>query len=90
MIMKKDFVLKNRLGLHVRASSEFVKSARRYASKVTLTYGGHQVDGKQIIKVMGLGVKCNEPITITTEGDDEEEAMNAIGDLIKQGFGESE
>lgn len=80
----------NQLGLHARAAAKFVSTATRFESKVTLSKDGKDVDGKSIMSVMLLAASCGTFVTLTTEGADEDEAFDAIKDLINDRFGEGQ
>lgn len=87
-MLRKDFIIINKLGLHARASALFVKTASRFTSEVKLAKEGIEVNGKSIMGIMMLAASKGTTVTLTTEGDDESEAMQVIGDLIVNGFGE--
>ena len=87
-MLQKDFVIVNKLGLHARASALFVKTASRVSSEVKLAKSGIEVNGKSIMGIMMLAASKGATVTLTIEGDDEDEAMQVMGDLIEDGFGE--
>jgi phosphocarrier protein len=87
-MLKKDFLIINKLGLHARASALFVKMSSRFSSEVMLSKEGIEVNGKSIMGIMMLAASKGTTVSLTLEGADEEEALQAIGDLISNGFGE--
>jgi phosphocarrier protein HPr len=87
-MLKKDFLIINKLGLHARASALFVKTASRFAAEVKLAREGVEVNGKSIMGIMMLAASKGTTVSLTLEGTDEAEALQAIGDLITNGFGE--
>lgn len=87
-MLKKDFLIINKLGLHARASALFVKTASRFAAEVKLAKEGVEVNGKSIMGIMMLAASKGTTVSLSTEGADEAEALQAIGDLITNGFGE--
>jgi phosphocarrier protein len=87
-MLQKDFVIINKLGLHARASALFVKTASRFTSDVKLTREGVEVNGKSIMGIMMLAASKGSTVRLTVDGEDEAEAMQVIGDLIDNGFGE--
>lgn len=87
-MLRRDATIVNRLGLHARASSRLTQTAGRYASDVWLTKNDRRVNAKSIMGVMLLAAGQGAVITIETDGKDEEEAMNALLEIIQQGFGE--
>lgn len=80
----------NKKGLHARAASKLVQLAAKFASRVQLSLNGQVSDGKSILGVLVLAANQGSVITITTDGSDEQEAMDMISDLIHRKFDESE
>jgi len=87
-MLQKDFIIINKLGLHARASALFVKTASRFSSDVKLAREGVQVNGKSIMGIMMLAAPKGTTVSLTVEGADEVEAMQSVGDIIANGFGE--
>lgn len=87
-MLKQDFLIINKLGLHARASALFVKTASRFDAEVKLAKEGIEVNGKSIMGIMMLAASKGTTVSLTIEGSDETEALQAIGDLITNGFGE--
>jgi len=87
-MLTNDFLIINKLGLHARASALFVKTASRFASEVRLSKEGVEVNGKSIMGIMMLAASKGTTVSLSVEGADEAEALQAIGDLITNGFGE--
>ena len=73
------YVIKDELGIHARPAGLLVKEAGKLGSKITIEKGGKKREAKKIFGLMGLGVKQNDEITVTVEGDTEE----ADADVIK-------
>jgi len=69
-------------GLHARPAARFVKEAKRFASEVVVIKGGREANAKSPLKVMALGAKKGDRVTIRAEGEDAEEAVDALADLI--------
>ena len=80
----------NKLGLHARAASKFVNVAKRYASKIEVESAAKTVDGKSIMSIMLLAASQGTEIELRIEGEDEDDAMQAITALIADRFGEGE
>lgn len=87
-MLKQEFLIVNKLGLHARASALFVKTASRFAAEVRLAKEGIEVNGKSIMGIMMLAASKGTTVSLSVEGSDEAEALQAIGDLITSGFGE--
>ena len=87
-MQQQEFEIVNKLGLHARASALFVKTASKFQSEVKLARESVEVNGKSIMGIMMLAASKGTRIRLTVEGTDEEEAMQTIGALIIDGFGE--
>jgi len=87
-MQQQEFEIVNKLGLHARASALFVKTASKFQSEVKLARETVEVNGKSIMGIMMLAASKGTRIRLTVIGADEEEAMQNIGTLIKNGFGE--
>lgn len=79
----------NKAGLHARAASKLAELCASFGSNIQI---GHEkmVDGKSILSLMMLAAVKGSTITIVTEGEDADEALNAITELINNRFDESE
>lgn len=87
-MLQKEFLIINKLGLHARASALFVKTASRFSSDVKLARDGVEVNGKSIMGIMMLAAPKGTTVRLTVTGTDEVEAMQSVGDIIANGFGE--
>jgi len=87
MIEKKLKIL-NHTGLHTRPASQFVKTANQFKSDITIQKGDATANGKSIISIIALGASKGSEICLRADGPDEEEAIQALSDLIESKFGE--
>ncbi|MHA1616132.1 MAG: HPr family phosphocarrier protein [Candidatus Njordarchaeales archaeon] len=78
----------NKVGLHARPAVEFVKTAKKFKSKITVCKDGECGDAKTLLQVLALDVQCGDEILIRAEGEDAKEAINALVTLIENKFGE--
>ena len=83
-----DFKIINRLGLHARAAAQFVQTANKFKADITVEKDGTEVNGKSIMGLLMLAAPQGVTIRVTVDGEDAPAAMQAIGDLIHDGFGE--
>ena len=81
---KRDFHIIAQTGIHARPATLLVQAASKFGSDVNLEYNGKSVNLKSIMGVMSLGVGQNADVTITAEGDDEKDALDAIADTMKK------
>ena len=89
-MIKRPLDIINKLGLHARAASKFVKLASRFESDVRLRKGEREANGKSIMGVMMLAASCGSRLELVVEGVDEEAAVAALVELVGQRFGEGE
>lgn len=87
-LVEKKFIIKNLLGMHARAAAAFVKTANRFQADVFISKGRQTVNGKSIMGVLMLAAAKGSQILIRTEGEDAEEAMHALTELVENKFGE--
>ena len=80
----------NPLGLHARAAAKLVDVAKHYGADITIHYGGQAVDAKSIMALLMLGAAVDSELTINTEGEDADQALAAVTELINAGFYELE
>lgn len=80
----------NKLGLHARASAKLTQVANQFKADVWVEKNNKKVNAKSIMGVMMLAANQGSDVIITTEGSDEQEALNTIVDLINDYFGEGE
>jgi len=89
-MIKKELLIENRLGLHARAAAQIVKSASAFASKITLSKDGLEVDGKSIMGIMMLAAAKGSSVLLQVEGADENGALAELERLFQDKFGEKE
>ncbi|WP_372830794.1 HPr family phosphocarrier protein [Pontibacterium sp.] len=89
MIEKKLEII-NKLGLHARAAAKLTGVTGRFSSDIKIAKEGRQVDGKSIMSVMMLAASIGTELIFCIEGDDEQDAMQAIESLVNNRFDEEE
>ncbi len=82
--------INNKLGLHARASAKLTKLASQFTSEVFLSHAERRVNAKSIMGVMMLAAGMGVEIELEVSGPDEQDASNALLQLIASKFGESE
>ena len=89
MTKSLEITIRHEVGLHARPAAMFVKVANIFLSQITvknLSNESDQVDAKSILGILSSGVQMNDRIRITAEGEDEDEALAALRDLIANNF----
>lgn len=89
-MIKKNTTISNKLGLHARASAKLTKLAGSFPCDVWISRGERRVNAKSIMGVMMLAAGIGTEVTLETDGDREQEAMDALLALIQDKFGEGE
>jgi phosphocarrier protein HPr len=80
----------NKLGLHARAAAAFVKLASSFQSKIELVFREQRVNGKSIMGIMMLAASQGSEMILHADGEDEQEAVEALVALVNDRFGEDE
>ena len=89
-MIKKSVTISNKLGLHARASAKLTKLAGSYPCEVWLSRGDRRVNAKSIMGVMMLAAGIGVTIELETNGEQEDQAMDALVALMNDKFGEGE
>jgi phosphocarrier protein len=89
-MVRRTIKIINKLGLHARAAAKLVATASEYRSTVQISRKGRQVDAKSIMPVMMLAASKGVEVELIAEGEDENEAIEALTALIEDYFGEGE
>jgi len=87
-MIERELEIINRLGLHARAAAKLVHVTGNYTSQVKLHKDGEEVDAKSILGVLLLAASQGTRIVVRCDGEDEQEAMQAITELIANRFDE--
>jgi phosphocarrier protein len=87
-VMKKDFMVGNKLGIHARPAAMFVKTANRFSCDIFVEKEGERVNGKSIMGLMMLAAGPGSKLTVHAEGLDAPQALAAIETLMKGKFDE--
>jgi phosphocarrier protein len=87
-MVERQVQIVNRLGLHARAAAKLVHMAASFGCEVSLVHDGDRVDAKSILGILQLGACQGTEIAIACDGRDEEQAVDAITELIADRFGE--
>lgn len=80
---EKNFIVTSETGIHARPATVLVQASSKFTCDVTLEYETKKVNLKSIMGVMSLGVPKGATIKIITNGEDEEQAMNTLSEILK-------
>lgn len=85
---RKEYTITNKLGIHARPAAQFVKIANRFPCEIRVEKDDDEVDGKSILGLMMLAAGHGSVIEVSTDGEDAEAALEALGALIQRDFEE--
>ena len=87
-MIRTSLVISNKLGLHARASAKLTKLASSFQCEVFMTRNSRRVNAKSIMGIMMLAAGLGAEVELETEGEDEQQATDAIAALVNDKFGE--
>jgi len=89
-MQRVEVQLLNETGLHARPASLFVAAAKKHQSEISVFKNGEAFDAKSILSILSMGANKGERLIIEAQGIDEENAVNALKNLVDNNFGEGE
>ena len=89
-MIERQLLVANRLGLHARATAKLVQVLSGYRCNATLSARGRDVNAKSIMGVMLLAAGKGTPVLLRVEGEDENEAAEAVAGLFERRFDEDD
>ena len=81
-MIKKELIVKNKLGLHARPAAVFVQVANKFDARITVRHDDEEVNGKSIMGILMLGAEKDSLIVVEADGTDAEEALVELEKLI--------
>ncbi|OGB60656.1 MAG: phosphocarrier protein HPr [Caldithrix sp. RBG_13_44_9] len=88
-MIKKVLKITNKTGLHARPAALLVKTTGKFKSDIYISKDGYEVNGKSIMGVMTLAAESGSTLEVRIEGEDEQEAMAALEEMISKNFFEN-
>jgi phosphocarrier protein FPr len=86
-----ELTVEHEHGLHLRPAADFVRLAARHRAKVRVVNltrgGGREASARSLLELTALGIDNGHRIRLTAEGEDAEEAVRALADLVRSNFG---
>ena len=89
-MIRTQVTIINKLGLHARAAAKFVACTGAFSSRISAGKDGQMIDGKSIMSVMMLAAGQGTPLHLHAEGEQDQQALDALVELINDRFGEGE
>ncbi len=85
-MVSKETVVIDKMGLHMRPANNFISAMTKYKSDITIEFNGQKINGKSIMNIMAACIKYGSHITITCEGEDEQQMLDEAVKLIESGL----
>ncbi|MDZ7315273.1 MAG: HPr family phosphocarrier protein [candidate division KSB1 bacterium] len=83
-MITKSFVVKNQYGLHARPARMIVEEASKFRSAIYISKDGEEINAKSIMGILTLEARKNSELILRIEGEDEEEAMQALTEVMEK------
>ena len=90
MTLERRLLIQNKLGLHARAATQLVKLANQFAAQITIVQGDKSAQANSVLGLMMLESHMGKEITVICEGEQAQQAMQAIEQLVASKFNEAE
>ena len=87
-MVRQKTTIKNPTGLHLRPAGLFCITAVQFKSKITFQFRDTTANAKSVLSVLGACIKRGDEIELICEGEDEQEALDAMVKIIEDGLGE--
>ena len=87
-MVRKEFTVLNKLGLHARAAAKIVQTSSQFQSSILIIKNGREADAKSMLDIMTLSCPQGTRIELCAEGKDAAEALAALAILFDNKFGE--
>ncbi len=81
-VVTREIIVVNRLGIHARPAAMFVRISSRFHSEITLEKDGERINGKSIMGLMMLAAGPGSRLRLEASGEDAEEALRALEELV--------
>jgi phosphocarrier protein HPr len=84
----QSFTVLNPSGFHARPTKMFVQKASTFPCKISVSKNGKKVNGKSSLSMLTLGIEQNDEVILETDGEQEEQALEELGQLLMKIFEE--
>ncbi len=82
----KDVMVKNQVGLHARPATFFIQKANEFKSSIWIEKEERRVNAKSLLGILSLGIVGGTDIRVIADGADEQQAVDALVELVESGF----
>lgn len=80
--------VQHKAGLHARPAALFVQTANKYKANIRVRHGEREANAKSIMGVLTLGASQGAVVVVRAEGDDAQQALDGLRELVESNFGE--
>ena len=91
-MVRESVIIKNPTGLHLRPAGLFCKTAMQFGCKITIEKAARpgmvSANAKSVLSILGACIKSGDEITIVCDGEDEDDALKEMVQIVKDGLGE--
>ena len=87
-MITKEAVINNLEGLHARPAVFFIQKANEFKSSIWIEKEDRRVNAKSLLGVLSLGIVKGTAVNLIADGNDENEAISTLSDLIASDFSE--
>ena len=87
-MVTKEVVINNQVGLHARPATFFIQKANEFKSSIWIKKEDRRVNAKSLLGVLSLGIVKGTAVNLIADGNDENEAISTLSDLIASDFSE--
>lgn len=87
-MVSRKVTIKNPTGLHLRPAGILCNEAMAFKSHITFVHRNNTANAKSVLSVLGACVKSGDEVELFCEGEDEQQALDAIVAAIENGLGE--
>ena len=87
-MVSQTVTIRNTTGLHLNPAGVFCQTAMQFKSRITFTIDEDEANAKSVLSVLGACVKAGDELLLVCDGEDEEEALKAMVEVIENGLGE--
>lgn len=88
LMVSRSVTIQNSVGLHARPATFFIQKANSYKCSIWVEKEDCRVNAKSLLGVLSLGIVKGTTITLIADGNDENEAVSGLVDLVNSGFPE--
>jgi phosphotransferase system HPr (HPr) family protein len=87
-VVESTVVITNKVGLHARPATLFVQEAARFQAQIQVQYGEQSANARSILGILKLGARHGATLVLRAEGEDADEAIQALTELVERKFDE--